>query len=116
MHWYTDVLKNHYFDYYGRAGRQEYWMYTLVVAIITVIFSILTSISSVFYWIFILFTIINIVPAWALSVRRLHDIGKSGWWILINIVPLVGSLILFVFTCLGSQPGSNQYGENPYGK
>lgn len=115
MHWYLDVLKNHYVDYHGRAGRREYWMYTLVVAIMTIFLTILCSISGVFYILYTIFILVNILPSWALSVRRLHDIGKSGWWILINLVPLIGSIVLFVFTIMGSQPGANQYGKNPYG-
>lgn len=115
MHWYLDVLKNHYIDYHGRASRREYWMYTLVVTIMTFVFSILCAISDLFYSLYTIFLLVNILPSWALSVRRLHDIGKSGWWILINLIPLIGSIVLFVFTCIGSQPGANQYGKNPYG-
>lgn len=115
MHWYLDVLKNHYMDFNGRASRKEYWMYTLVVAILSVILVILVNISEVFYLLYTIFILINIIPTWALSVRRLHDIGKTGWWLLVNLIPVIGSIILFVFTCIGSQPGANQYGKNPYG-
>lgn len=115
MHWYLDVLKNHYVDYHGRASRREYWMYTLVVAIISFVFSIIGSIFHSLNILYVLFVLVNILPSWAISVRRLHDIGKSGWWILINLIPLIGSIILLVFTCIGSQSGANQYGKNPYG-
>ncbi len=54
-----------------------------------------------------------LIPGIAVSVRRLHDIGKSGWWILISLVPIVGVIILLVFTVLDSTPGENQYGPNP---
>ena len=58
-------------------------------------------------------TALGLVPGLAVSVRRLHDIGKSGWWLLLNIVPLVGPLVLLYFAVKDSQPGSNQYGPNP---
>ncbi|MDR2934962.1 MAG: DUF805 domain-containing protein, partial [Candidatus Adiutrix sp.] len=50
-----------------------------------------------------------------LGIRRLHDIGKSGWWLLLLLIPLVGAIIILVFLCLDSQPGENQYGPNPKG-
>jgi uncharacterized membrane protein YhaH (DUF805 family) len=59
------------------------------------------------------FSLINIIPALSVTVRRLHDIGKSGWWYLICFVPLIGGLILFVFTVLDSEPDRNEYGPNP---
>ena len=57
-----------------------------------------------------------IVPSLAVSIRRLHDIGKSGWFILISLVPVIGGIILIIFSLMDSQPGSNAYGPNPKGK
>ena len=60
-----------------------------------------------------LYTLVVFVPSLALSVRRLHDIGKSGWWMLISLIPLVGPLIVLFFMVKDSQPGTNEYGPNP---
>ena len=53
------------------------------------------------------------IPSLAVSVRRLHDIGRSGWWLLLSLIPLVGAIILIIWYCTDSQPGANQYGPNP---
>ena len=55
------------------------------------------------------------VPSLAMSVRRLHDTGRSGWFLLLNLIPYIGGIIVFVFSVLDSQPGANQYGPNPKG-
>ena len=54
-----------------------------------------------------------LIPSLALSVRRLHDIGRTGWWVLISIIPVIGVVVLLVFMLLDSEPGSNRYGANP---
>jgi len=60
-----------------------------------------------------LWTLVTFIPTLSLTVRRLHDIGKSGWWYLIGIIPLVGGILLLVWYCKDSQPGSNQWGHSP---
>jgi uncharacterized membrane protein YhaH (DUF805 family) len=60
-----------------------------------------------------LYTLAVLIPSIAVSVRRLHDTNRSGWWLLISLVPLVGAIVLLVFLVLDSQPGENQYGSNP---
>jgi uncharacterized membrane protein YhaH (DUF805 family) len=115
--WWLSVLKNHYADFEGRARRQTYWMFVLVNAIISVVISIVglllpgalgTVLSSIF-------SLAILVPAIAVGVRRLHDIGKSGWWYLIIFIPLIGTIWLIVLLATDSQPGVNEYGENPKG-
>ena len=59
------------------------------------------------------YSLASILPGWAVFNRRMHDIGKSGWWCLIGLVPVVGAIVLLVFTCKDSQPGDNEYGPNP---
>lgn len=123
MNWFLDVIKNKYATFTGRARRQEFWMYFLVVAIIeialSIIFSILGSIAGVFSiigsFIIGLFGLVIIIPTLALWMRRLHDTGKSGWWLLISLIPVVGSIVLLIFALLDSQPGDNKYGPNPKG-
>lgn len=98
-------------------------MYILVVVIIeivlSILFGILGSIAGFFATlgniIIGLFGLAIIVPTLALWMRRLHDTGKSGWWLLISLVPAVGSIVLLIFALLDSQPGDNQYGPNPKG-
>ncbi|MRH43309.1 DUF805 domain-containing protein [Aquibacillus halophilus] len=112
MEWYLKVIKN-YAVFDGRARRTEYWVFTLINVMIGVVLAILEAISglfgilSFFYYLFIL------IPGIAVTVRRLHDIGKSGWWFLIGFVPFIGPIILLVFTCLDSYQFENEYGPNP---
>ncbi|REE56267.1 uncharacterized membrane protein YhaH (DUF805 family) [Paenibacillus taihuensis] len=111
MHWYGKVISN-YVGFTGRARRKEYWMFLLFNIIISIILGIIEGISgsgllSKLYSLFIF------LPSLAVTVRRLHDTGKSGWWVLIGLVPIVGFIVLLIFTCLDSDPGTNQYGENP---
>ncbi|UQZ89205.1 DUF805 domain-containing protein [Deltaproteobacteria bacterium Smac51] len=115
--YFIDVLKTKYFQPNGRARRKEYWMFYLFYVIAYIILAIISSFLGENAAMIIpgLFALGVLLPMITLSIRRLHDIGKSGWWLLICLVPLVGSLILLVFTCLDSQPGANQYGPNPKG-
>jgi uncharacterized membrane protein YhaH (DUF805 family) len=72
-----------------------------------------SSISTVLSCISSIYSLAVVLPALAVGVRRLHDIGKSGWWLFISLIPLVGSLWLLVYAVTDSQPGDNQYGPNP---
>ncbi|WHY86108.1 DUF805 domain-containing protein [Neobacillus novalis] len=111
MQWYLKVMQN-YVGFEGRARRQEYWMFYLVNSIISIILVALMGASdSLVILVFIYFLAI-ILPSLAVTVRRLHDTGRSGWWMLIGFVPF-GNIVLLVFTCTDSQPGDNQYGPNP---
>jgi uncharacterized membrane protein YhaH (DUF805 family) len=124
MKWYIKVLKQ-YADFSGRARRKEFWMFTLINTIIyavpyTLAFTMLSTnpesvVASVLFGIVGLYALGILVPSLAVTVRRLHDTGRSGWWILIGLVPLIGFIVLLVFYVQDSQPGSNQYGENPKG-
>lgn len=118
MNWYLKVLKQ-YADFSGRARRKEYWMFALFNLIFVIVAAILDNILGltfgqlpygVFYF---LYALALIVPGLAVAVRRLHDIGKSGWMILIGLIPLVGAIWLIVLMVLDSKPGENQYGPNP---
>ncbi|NXY95183.1 DUF805 domain-containing protein [Streptomyces sp. BR123] len=112
MHHYTDVLKK-YAVFSGRARRQEFWMFFLLnmaVAIVVAIVDAVIGANMVLYGIYV---VAIIVPTLALSVRRLHDLGKSGWWYFICLVPLIGSIWLLVLFATEGQPQPNQYGPNP---
>lgn len=114
MHWYLDVLKK-YATFSGRARRQEYWMFLLfhiiAVFILTAVDMAIFGMPALLYFVYLLGTLI---PSLALSVRRLHDVGKSGWWLLLSFVPF-GSLVLLFWAVSDSKPGDNAYGPNPKG-
>lgn len=111
MDWYLEALKK-YAVFTGRSRRKEYWMFVLFQVMIScgialVEFFLNTSFLS------ILFGLATIVPSIAVSVRRLHDIGRTGWWVLISLIPLIGSIVLLVFACTDGESGDNEYGPNP---
>lgn len=122
MNWYLKCLKQ-YADFGGRARRKEYWMFTLfniIFAFVAIFIDNVVGTTSfelnygVFYGLFyILYAITMAIPAIAVTVRRLHDVGKSGWMIFIALIPLIGSIWLFVVMVTDSNPGENQYGQNP---
>ena len=121
MNYFIDCLTKKYACFSGRARRQEYWMFVLfnIIAgiIIGVIAGVLVSVTNVtaFAYLGSIYNLAVLIPGLAVLFRRLHDIGKSGWWVFISLVPCVGSIILLVFLFLDSQPGSNAYGPNPKG-
>ncbi|MGZ8137114.1 MAG: DUF805 domain-containing protein [Methylococcaceae bacterium] len=118
MNWYLEVFKK-YAVFSGRAGRQEYWYFTLFNILVGILLRVMDQITgnldyetglgllSTFY------SLVVLIPATAVLVRRLHDTDRSAWWLLIVLVPLIGELVLLVFTIQDSQPGNNQYGANP---
>jgi uncharacterized membrane protein YhaH (DUF805 family) len=105
-----------YADFNGRARRSEYWYWTLAVVIVAVvIIAIRSAAPGLGQVLNILFALAVIVPSLAVGVRRLHDTGRSGWWILIDLVPIVGAIVLIVFFVQDSAPGANEYGPSPKG-
>ena len=118
MNYYLKVLKQ-YADFNGRARRKEYWIYNLINSIIGGLLFFLdymlgTTIDGldlgVLYLVYALFVFI---PGLAVAVRRLHDVGKSGWMLLIALIPLIGAIWLLVLYLTNSNPGENKYGLNP---
>ena len=120
MNWYLQVLKK-YAVFSGRARRKEYWMFALfnfIFFIVTIILDNIlgTAIEDVGYGLFyFLYAFAVLIPGLAVSVRRLHDVGKSGWMILILLIPIIGVIWLLVLMAVNSKPGENQYGPNPTG-
>jgi len=115
---FVDAVKSAFANYVcfsGRARRSEYWYFVLFQVIVSVVLSILTSVTgaTIFTVLATLFSLAVLLPSLGLSIRRLHDIGKSGWWLFIGLVPVVGSILLLVWTCKDSEPGDNAYGANP---
>ena len=96
----------------GRARRSEYWYFVLFVAIVT---SVLNVLLGTYSGIGRVISIALSLATISVGVRRLHDIGKSGWWYLLCLVPFIGWIVLLVWNIKDSQPGDNQYGPNPKG-
>ncbi len=98
----------------GRARRSEYWWFTLFSVIVSIIFSIIDrAIGNPILG--LLVSLALLLPSLGVSVRRLHDTGRSGWWIFIGLIPLIGWIVLIVFFCQDSQPGQNNHGPSPKG-
>ncbi len=110
----------------GRASRSEYWWFTLfitiagfAIGIVCVLLAVAMAAYENYAVLFgamlgllgIMFTVAILPPSICVSVRRLHDIGRSGWWYLINAVPYIGGIVFFIFTLLPSQPEENEYGS-----
>ena len=108
-------LLEKYVDFNGRARRSEYWYYTLFQAIVVYsVMGICLAIGGI-EWISTLVSLAFILPSLAVSVRRLHDIGKSGRWLFIAFIPFLGAIYLLYLTCKDSEFGENEYGPNPKG-
>jgi uncharacterized membrane protein YhaH (DUF805 family) len=115
MNWYLKCLKQ-YADFNGRARRKEFWMFVLFNCIFAIVLNVidLVLIVQLGFGIFHFLYFIGIfIPNLAVGVRRLHDIGKSGVWLLIALIPIVGSIWLLVLMVTEGNPGDNQYGKNP---
>lgn len=118
MNWYLEVLKK-YAVFNGRARRKEYWFFILFNIIISLLLVVIDGITGSFSpeagmgLLGGLYTLAVLIPSIAVSVRRLHDTGRSGWWVLVALVPLIGAIVLLVFMVQGSKAGQNQYGANP---
>ena len=118
MDWYLKVLKQ-YAVFSGRARRKEYWFFVLFSVIISVVLGFIDSaigtasketggglLSGIY-------ALAVLIPSIAVTVRRLHDTDRSGWWILIVLVPLIGWIVLLVFMVLDGTPGDNRFGPSP---
>src|SRR5690606_6811399 len=118
MNWYLKGLKQ-YADFGGRARRTEYWMFVLFNTTFAIIAMILDNIFDLtigelpYGAFYILYALFALIPGLAVSVRRLHDVGKSGWMILVSLIPIVGGIWLLVLLLTDSEPGENEYGTNP---
>jgi uncharacterized membrane protein YhaH (DUF805 family) len=117
MEWYLKVLKN-YANFEGRARRKEYWMFFLFNVLIAIVLGIVDGVlgmktSSGFGILGTLYSLAVLVPGIAVGVRRLHDTDKSGWWMLIALIPLLGAIVLIVFLATEGNGGSNRFGADP---
>ena len=120
MSWYLEALKK-YAVFSGRARRAEYWYFVLFNIIVAVVLSLIDTLLGTFNFmqgvglLSGLYALAVLIPTLAVTVRRLHDIDRTGWWIFINLIPLIGFIVLLVFAVTDGTPGSNRYGPNPKG-
>jgi uncharacterized membrane protein YhaH (DUF805 family) len=104
------VVLERFAKFDGRAGRAEFWWFVLANVIVYVALLILAQISSIFLVLYFLFALAILVPSIAVAIRRLHDTDKSGWLLLVGLIPFVGFIILLVFYIQEGTSGPNQYG------
>ena len=110
-----EIIKK-YAKFEGRANRPQYWYFVLTQFLAFFILELLCVIPFVNIIAFLALLVLGlglIVPGIAVSVRRLHDTNKSGWWLLLCFVPFVGSIVILVFMCLEGTKGANKYGDEP---
>ncbi len=110
--WFLDVLKNKYVKFDGRAGRPEYWFFVLIVTVIGFILTVIDRmvlgmdvpiLTGIFY-------LAVLLPQLAVCIRRFHDQDRSGWFVLLSLIPFVGPIIVLIFMVLPGTPGDNRFG------
>jgi len=125
--YFLDTIRYRYAKFDGRASRSEYWYFVLFYVLVNLFLVLVDSfvINPMLGatpeqmgqggFLQLIFALAMLVPSIAIAVRRLHDIGKSGWWFLVAFIPVLGLLLLIFFFVQDSQPGTNRYGPNPKG-
>ena len=121
--YYLDILTNKYADFKGRARRKEYWMWTLYFTLILLFAMVLDNVLGLNFellgqdlgygWLFVTIGITHLIPGLGIVVRRLHDVGKSGWFYLIILIPLIGFIWILVLFCTDGVKEDNKWGSNP---
>ena len=112
MSWYMQALKK-YAVFAGRARRKEFWMFFLVYVLIVVVLSVVEWMIGLPGILSGIYSLVLLIPSIAVTVRRLHDTGRTGWWWWIGFVPVIGIIVLLVFMALEGEPGQNRYGPDP---
>nr|WP_255775647.1 DUF805 domain-containing protein [Microbulbifer sediminum] len=118
MNWYLAVLRK-YAVFRGRARRKEYWYFVLFNILISLVLGAVDSATGNFHpetglgVVSGIYGLLVLIPSIAVTVRRLHDTGRSGWWFLLALIPVLGTIVLLVFMLLDSEAGRNEYGPNP---
>mgnify|MGYP001474305728 CR=1 FL=1 len=112
MYWYIECFRK-YADFSGRARRTEYWMFILFSVIVSFVIELVDGLIGMGGILYPVYFLVSLIPSFSVIIRRLHDTGRSGWWWLIGFVPVIGMIAMLLFFVLDSEPGTNQYGENP---
>ena len=102
-----------YVDFSGRSSRSEFWWWTLFAIIGSVVFSVLDALIGTVSILYLLFALAIFLPGLAVTVRRLHDVGRSGWWYFIGFIPIIGTIVLLVWWVRAGDDGENRFGANP---
>jgi uncharacterized membrane protein YhaH (DUF805 family) len=116
--WYLEALKK-YAVFSGRARRMEFWYFVLFNLVVYIVLSLIDTLLGTYNIVSGvgllsgIYSLAVLIPTLALWVRRLHDIDRTGWWLLINLIPLIGTIVLLVFALTPGTPGSNRYGPDP---
>jgi uncharacterized membrane protein YhaH (DUF805 family) len=115
--WYLEVLRK-YAQFDGRARRKEYWMFALINIVISIGLGMVGGMlgigdSTGMNMLAAIYALAVLIPSIAVGIRRLHDVGRSGWWTFVVLVPIIGAIALLIWAVQDSDPGSNEYGPNP---
>ena len=119
MNWFLVAVKQKYADFTGRATRSEYWYFVLFYLLLSAGLMIVDALLGWFnseLGIGVLsgiYTLALMIPSLSVTVRRLHDTGRSAWWLLVGLIPIVGGIVLLVFFVQDSQDAVNRFGTNP---
>jgi uncharacterized membrane protein YhaH (DUF805 family) len=105
---------SNYVNFAGRAIRSEYWYWTLFIVIASIVTSIIDAVLGITLFEPI-FSLAILLPSIAVGVRRLHDLDRSGWWLLLGFIPLIGAIVLIVWFVGRGTPGANRFGPDPLG-
>ncbi len=121
MNWFLQAIRHKYATFAGRAQRKEYWFFVLwycvfYLGLLQADALLMRGSADAPFGagpLSAIFAVATLLPAAAITVRRLHDTGRSGWWALIGLVPLIGDLVIVVFAVQAGEPGPNRYGPDP---
>lgn len=120
MHWFMTAFRR-YAEFSGRSRRKEFWGFILIYMLGGIALAIADVVLGFFSGeiglglLSGLFMLVLLVPSLAVTIRRLHDIDRSGWWYLVGFIPLVGAIVLLVFSLKDGTPGPNRFGDDPKG-
>jgi len=112
MNYYVSVLSN-YANFSGRARRAEFWNFILINVLIYCVLAMLIFAGTAFGVLIVIYALGVLIPSLAVRVRRMHDLGKSGWYILVSLIPVVGIVWMLVLLCTAGEEGTNEYGPDP---
>ena len=119
IEWYKKVVFENYANFSGRARRSEYWWFILANMILAVVAMVIDNVAGITFGqipygpVYVLYALAVFLPGLAVTVRRLHDVGKSGWFYFIVLIPIVGAIWLLVLLFTEGAQEENQYGANP---
>jgi len=113
MNWYLKVVRDNYANFEGRARRSEYWYFVLFQVIICLVLFSLIFVTEYAVYLYGLYALATLLPGIAVVVRRLHDIGKSGWFYFVALIPFIGAIWLLILLFQEGDNGPNEYGPDP---